>query len=324
LPPTIVVEHLSKSYRVQKKPPGLLASLRSLIQRQYQDVHAVSDVSFSLGQGELVGFLGPNGAGKTTTLKMLSGLLHPTSGHATVLGHEPWKREPRFQRRFSLVMGQKNQLWWDLPAIESFLLNKEIYGVSDHQFRETLDELVELLGLEPLLQIQVRRLSLGERMKCELAGALIHQPEVLFLDEPTIGLDVVMQHALRDFIRAYNERRRATIVLTSHYMEDVKELCKRVIIISHGRLIYDGRLDSIVELYTDERDVTATFHTSVSEAELALLGEIVEYRGERVTLRVPRARLAERTSLLLAQFPVNDLTVAEPDVEEVIRKVFSE
>jgi ABC-2 type transport system ATP-binding protein len=324
LPPTIVVEHLSKNYRVQKKPPGLIASLRSLVQREYQDVQAVSDVSFSLEQGELVGFLGPNGAGKTTTLKMLSGLLHPTSGSATVLGHEPWKREPRFQRRFSLVMGQKNQLWWDLPAIESFLLNKEIYGVAEAQFRETLDELVELLGLETLLQIQVRRLSLGERMKCELAAALIHQPEVLFLDEPTIGLDVVMQHGLRDFIRAYNVQRRSTIVLTSHYMEDVKELCERVIIISHGRLIYDGRLDSIVERYTDERDVTATFHRPVPESDLASLGEIIEYRGERVTLRVPRSQLAERTSELLARFPVDDLAVDEPDVEEVIRKVFSE
>lgn len=324
MPPTIVVEHLSKNYRVQKKPPGLIASLRSLVQREYQDVQAVSDVTFSLEQGELVGFLGPNGAGKTTTLKMLSGLLHPTSGSATVLGHEPWKREPRFQRRFSLVMGQKNQLWWDLPAIESFLLNKEIYGVAEAQFRETLDELVELLGLETLLQIQVRRLSLGERMKCELAAALIHQPEVLFLDEPTIGLDVVMQHALRDFIRAYNVQRRSTIVLTSHYMEDVKELCERVIIISHGRLIYDGRLDSIVERYTDERDVTATFQKPVPESDLASLGEIIEYRGERVTLRVPRSQLAERTSELLARFPVDDLAVDEPDVEEVIRKVFSE
>jgi ABC-2 type transport system ATP-binding protein len=324
LPPTIVVEHLSKQYRVHKKPPGLLASLRSLVRREYQDVHAVSDVSFTLEQGELVGFLGPNGAGKTTTLKMLSGLLHPSSGSASVLGHEPWQREPRFQRRFSLVMGQKNQLWWDLPAIESLLLNKEIYGVSDAQFRTTLDELVELLGLESLLQIQVRHLSLGERMKCELAGALIHQPEVLFLDEPTIGLDVVMQHALRDFIRAYNQRRRSTIILTSHYMEDVKELCERVIIISRGRLIYDGRLDSIVERYTDERDLTATFHAPVPEGDLTSLGEIIEYRGERVTLRVPRSQLAERTSMLLAQFPVNDLAVAEPDVEEVIRKVFSE
>jgi ABC-2 type transport system ATP-binding protein len=324
LPPTIVVEQLSKNYRVQKKSPGLLASLRSLVQREYQDVQAVSGVSFSLERGELVGFLGPNGAGKTTTLKMLSGLLHPTSGSATVLGHEPWKREPRFQRRFSLVMGQKNQLWWDLPAIESFLLNKEIYGVPDAQFRETLDELIGLLGLESLLQIQVRRLSLGERMKCELAAALIHQPEVLFLDEPTIGLDVVMQHALRDFIRAYNSRRRSTIVLTSHYMEDVKELCERVIIISHGRLIYDGRLSAIVERYTDERDVTATFHKPVPETDLASLGEIIEYRRERVTLRVSRAQLAERTSELLARFPVDDLTVEEPDVEEVIRKVFSE
>ncbi|HEX3247067.1 MAG TPA: ATP-binding cassette domain-containing protein [Chloroflexota bacterium] len=322
--PTIVVEHLSKHYRVHKKSPGLAASLRSLVHREYLELDAVSDVSFALEQGELVGFLGPNGAGKTTTLKMLSGLLHPSAGTATVLGYEPWKRDPRFQRRFSLVMGQKNQLWWDLPAIESFLLNKEIYGVSDDSFRKTLDELVDLLGLEPLLQVQVRRLSLGERMKCELAAALIHQPEVLFLDEPTIGLDVLMQHALRDFIRVYNQRRCSTIVLTSHYMEDMKELCDRVIIISKGRLIYDGRLDSIVERYTDERDVTATFHHRVEASALAPLGELIDYRGERATLRVPRAQLAERTSVLLARFPVDDLAVAEPDIEEVIRKVFSE
>ena len=293
--PTIVVEHLSKHYRVHKKSPGLAASLRSLVHREYLELDAVSDVSFALEQGELVGFLGPNGAGKTTTLKMLSGLLHPSAGTATVLGYEPWRRDPRFQRRFSLVMGQKNQLWWDLPAIESFLLNKEIYGVSDDSFRKTLDELVDLLGLEPLLQVQVRRLSLGERMKCELAAALIHQPEVLFLDEPTIGLDVLMQHALRDFIRVYNQRRCSTIVLTSHYMEDVKELCERVIIISKGRLIYDGRLDSIVERYTDERDVTATFHQRVEASALAPLGELCSGDAQGHPLAAIFDKLAQRS-----------------------------
>lgn len=322
--PTIAVEHLSKQYRVHKKSPGVFASLKGLVHREYLAVDAVRDVSFSLEQGELVGFLGPNGAGKTTTLKMLSGLLHPTSGSATVLGHEPWKREPRFQRRFSLVMGQKNQLWWDLPAIESFLLNKDIYGVSDAEFRSTLDDLVDLLDLSPLLQIQVRRLSLGERMKCELAAALIHQPEVLFLDEPTIGLDVIMQRAIREFIRDYNQRRQATIILTSHYMEDVKELCERVVIITQGQLIYDGLLSTIVQRYSDEREVTATFTSPIGRTDLESIGEIVEFRPERAVLRFPRAELAERTSALLNRFPVSDLEVAEPDVEEVIRRVFSE
>jgi ABC-2 type transport system ATP-binding protein len=322
--PAIVVEHLSKQYRVHKKSPGVLASLKSLVSREYAAVDAVRDVSFTLAQGELVGFLGPNGAGKTTTLKMLSGLLHPTSGLATVLGHEPWKREPRFQRRFSLVMGQKNQLWWDLPPIESFLLNKDIYGVSEADFRSTLDELVDLLDLGPLLQIQVRRLSLGERMKCELAAALIHRPEVLFLDEPTIGLDVIMQRAIREFIRDYNKRWNATIILTSHYMEDVKELCDRVVIITQGQLIYDGLLSTIVQRYSDEREVTASFTTPIGRADLEPIGEIVEFRPERAVLRFPRRELGERTAALLARFPVNDLVVAEPDVEDVIRRVFSE
>lgn len=321
--PVIAVDHLTKRYSVQKKPPGLFASLRSLVFRQYVDIEAVRDVSFDIEQGELVGFLGPNGAGKTTTLKVLSGLLHPTSGNVSVLGHQPWRRERQLQRRFSLVMGQKNQLWWDLPAIDSFLLNKEIYGVEDAQFEQTLSELDRLLHLEPLLGVQVRRLSLGERMKCELAASLLHSPQVLFLDEPTIGLDVVMQHAIRDFIREYNARHQATVILTSHYMEDVKELCDRVIIINQGQLIYDGQLQAIVERYSGAREVVASFHSPVPREALAQIGEVAEYQPEKVTLRIPRTVLAERTSQLLANFPVDDLAVGEPDVEEVIRKVFT-
>ena len=222
---TIVAQGLSKIYRVQKKPPGLLASVKAVFQRTYTDVRAVDDVNATVRRGELVGFLGPNGAGKTTTLKMMAGLLEPTTGSVRVLGYEPFKRERPFQRRFALVLGQKNQLWWDLPASESFLLNKEIYGVSDRDYRRTLDELSDLLDLRPLLDVQVRKLSLGERMKCELAAALLHKPDVLFLDERTIGLDVVMQQKIREFIGAYQREHHATILLTSHYMDDVKALC---------------------------------------------------------------------------------------------------
>ena len=223
--PIIAVDGLSKIYRVQKKEPGLRASIRGLFRRSYADVRAVDEVSFTIGRGELVGFLGPNGAGKTTTLKVLAGLLYPTAGRVRVLGHEPFRRERAYQRRFSLVLGQKNQLWWDLPAIESFVLNREIYGLAEADFRAALDELVSLLELGPLLGTQVRKLSLGERMKCELAGALLHRPEVLFLDEPTIGLDVVMQKKIREFVATYNRRHAATIILTSHYMDDVNKPC---------------------------------------------------------------------------------------------------
>jgi ABC-2 type transport system ATP-binding protein len=321
--PVIVVDRLSKAYRVQKKEPGLLASLRGLVHRTYFDVRAVDEVSFTIERGELIGFLGPNGAGKTTTLKVLAGLLHPTSGEARVLGHEPFRRERAFQRRFSLVLGQKNQLWWDLPAIESFLLNKEIYGVPEAEFRATLDELTELLELGPLLGVQVRKLSLGERMKCELAGALLHRPEVLFLDEPTIGLDVVMQKKIREFIAAYNRRHRATILLTSHYMDDVKELCERVIVISQGRLIYDGGLAELVQRYADYRLLTFELEQPIGREPLAGLGEVTAWEPRKASIRVPRAEVSARAAHLLAAFPVLDLAIQEPDVEEVIRELFS-
>jgi len=320
--PTIVAASLSKTYRVQKKPPGLLGSVRALVRREYSDVRAVQDVSFAIERGELVGFLGPNGAGKTTTLKMLSGLLEPSGGECRVLGYEPFKRERPFQRQFALVLGQKNQLWWDLPAIESFLLNKEIYGLDAREYKATLDELVELLGLAKLLDVQVRKLSLGERMKCELVGALLHRPKVLFLDEPTIGLDVVAQQTIREFLKAYNARHGSTIVLTSHYMDDVKALCERVVVIDRGQLIYDGALRDLVARFADDKLLTIELEREIPREALAAIGEVLTWEGRAATIRVPREEVSARAARLLAQFPVLDLAIQEPDIDEVIRALF--
>src|ERR1700690_3705418 len=241
--------HLTKTFQVAHKDPGLAGALKGLFSREYREVHAVEDINFSIKEGELVGFLGPNGAGKTTTLKMLAGLLHPTSGEATVLGHVPWKRERPFQQQLTMVMGQRTQLWWDLPAWDSFLLNREIYEIPKAQFDETVAELSKLLDIQDLLDVPVKKLSLGQRMKAELACSLLHRPKVLLLDEPTIGLDVVMQKKVRDFILAYNRRWKATVLLTSHNMDDVAELCTRVLLINHGRLVFDGSLDQIKERF---------------------------------------------------------------------------
>jgi len=238
----IDVRHLSKTFRVAHKEPGIRGAIKGLFSRTYRQVQAVRDIHFTIKEGELVGFLGPNGAGKTTTLKMLSGLLHPSTGEATVLGHVPWKRERSFQKQLTMVMGQRTQLWWDLPAWDSFLLNKEIYEIPKTQFDETVKELSSLLEIEDLLEVPVKKLSLGQRMKAELACSLLHRPRVLLLDEPTIGLDVLMQQKVREFIRAYNQRYKATILLTSHNMEDVSELCSRLILINHGRILFDGSL----------------------------------------------------------------------------------
>jgi ABC-2 type transport system ATP-binding protein len=320
---TIATERLTKIYRVQKKPPGLLASLRAVVRRTYSEVRAVDDVTLTIRRGELVGFLGPNGAGKTTTLKMMAGLLEPTAGRVRVLGHEPFKRERAFQRRFALVLGQKNQLWWDLPAAESFLLNKEIYGVSDAEYRRTLDELADLLELGPLLDVQVRKLSLGERMKCELAAALLHRPDVLFLDEPTIGLDVVMQQKIREFIGAYQRRHQATILLTSHYMDDVKALCERVVVIDHGRLIFDGALRELARRFGDDKLLTLDLDAPVTREALAEYGEIVAWEPTKVSLRVPRTQVSTTAARLLGALQVHDLAIQEPDVEDVIRSLFS-
>lgn len=321
---TISVAHLRKTFKVFKRNPGLFATLRSVIHRPSELVHAVSDISFSIEQGELVGFIGPNGAGKTTTLKCLSGLLYPSQGEVRVLGFDPFARKREFLKEISLVMGQKNQLWWDLPAMETFRLNKEIYDIKDGDFEKTLEELSALLETKNLLSTPVRQLSLGQRMKMELIAQLLHRPKVLFLDEPTIGLDVVMQKKIRDFIAQYNNRFHATVILTSHYMADVKQLCKRVIIIDHGRIMYDGSLEKLVEKYADFKIVTAKLKSNkINKTDLAKLGKINYYQEQKVSLTVSKNRIREVATAVLSKFPIEDLTIEEPEIEEVIRMVFS-
>jgi len=319
----VEVFHLKKYYQVHKKEPGLLGSLKSLVKRKYEDVKAVDDISFQIEEGELVGFIGPNGAGKTTTLKCLSGLLYPTSGSISVLGFNPSERKPEFLKQISLVMGQKNQLWWDLPPIETFILNREIYEIPQEKYQRTLNELVDLLEIKDILKVQVRKLSLGQRMKCELVAALLHSPKVLFLDEPTIGLDVVMQKKMRDFIKEYNRRYQSTILLTSHYMGDVQELCKRVIIIDKGKIIYDGELSKIVEKYADHKQLTVLFNAEIDPKELVKIGEVKKYQFPRAVLSVPRATASLAASELLRKFPVADLDITEPPIEDIIREVFT-
>jgi ABC-2 type transport system ATP-binding protein len=273
--PTIEVKNLVKSYEYYKKQPGLWASVKSLFHREKLLAEAVKNINFEIKEGELVGFLGPNGAGKTTTLKVLSGILYPNGGDVRVLGYDPYKRQKEYQKQFALVMGQKNQLWWDLPAMESFILNKEIYEVSDGDFKNNLDELVNLLDIGDILDIQVRKLSLGQRMKCELVAALLHKPKVLFLDEPTIGLDVVAQKNIRDFIKKYNQEKKTTIILTSHYMEDISQLCQRVIIINLGEIVYDGDLQALVNKYAPYKLLTVTFNNNgVQKGMVEKFGEI--------------------------------------------------
>jgi ABC-2 type transport system ATP-binding protein len=324
--PSIHVSGLKRHFKVYKKQPGLVGSFKSLFKREYEVVKAVDDISFDIMPGEMVGFIGQNGAGKTTTLKVLSGLLYPTDGEVRVLGYNPWDRKPAFQKQFALVMGQKNQLWWDLPAMETFLLNKAIYEIPDKQFEETLEKLMTLLQVKDIVHIQVRKLSLGQRMKCELIAALLHNPKVLFLDEPTIGLDVVMQKALRDFIRAYNKEFGATIILTSHYMDDVKELCNRAIIIDSGTLIFDGELQKIIDKFARNKILKLIFSKEVKKSALEKFGEIKEFAEDgsaySATLLVPRKQAASVASDVLKELPVEDLNVEEPPIEAIIREVF--
>lgn len=322
--PHILVEHLSKYYQVHQKEAGLAGSLRAFFNRQYRDVKAVDDVNFTIEAGEMVGFLGPNGAGKTTTLKVLSGLLYPTSGRAAVLGYTPYERKREFLEQFTLVMGNKNQLLWDLPAIESFLVNRAIYGIPKAQYEATFNELNELLELEPLLKKQVRKLSLGERMKCELAAALLHRPKILFLDEPTLGLDVTMQVAIRNFVKAYNQRHEATVILTSHYMADVTELTKRVIVIDHGKILYDGHLQQLVEQVAPYKLLTIVMREPCPAERLSPYGEVEFMDGIKATLRVARGRATEIASQLLSHIKLDDVLIEEPPVEEIIRQVFAE
>jgi ABC-2 type transport system ATP-binding protein len=302
----IEVSDLQKVFRVPEREGGMRASMRSLFKRQWREVRAVDGISFEIEPGEIVGFLGPNGAGKTTTLKMLSGLLYPSGGEVRVLGHVPSKREREYLRRMTLVMGNRNQLQWDLPALDSFELNRAIYRLPREDFRATRDELIELLDIDDLVRKPVRQLSLGERMKVEVVGSLLHLPQVLFLDEPTIGLDVTMQKRIRSFIARYNERYGATVILTSHYMADVQALCKRVVVIHHGRLLFDGQLSALTHRFASYKTIEAVLEN-----------------GERISLQVPKEETSRATARLLAENAVSDLTVEDPPIDDVIEKVFA-
>ncbi len=318
----IQVNNLKKYYQIYKKEPGLTGSFKSFFNRKYEDIKAVDGISFNIEEGELIGFIGPNGAGKTTTLKCLTGLLYPTSGEVSVLGYEPFKRNYKFLRQISLVMGQKNQLWWDLPPMESFLLNKEIYGIPDGEFKKGLNDLVSLLDASEFLEVPVKKLSLGQRMKCELISSLIHKPKMLFLDEPTIGLDVVMQKNLRDFIKQYNKTNNATVILTSHYMIDVETLCKRVIIINHGKVLFDGKLANLVRRYADEKLISVILKKEIDVEKIGKIAEVKKYKYPELVLSVPSEKISVVTSKLLDILKIDDLNIEEQDVEGVIRKIF--
>ncbi len=318
----VLAEDLTKHYRVALKEEGLLSTLRHFLFRRYRTVRAVEGVSFRIAPGERVGFLGPNGAGKTTTLKMLTGLVHPTRGRALVAGHVPWRREKAFLKKITLVMGNKQQLIWDLPALDSFRLNAAIYEIPEPEFRKRVGELAEMLGLTGKLHQPVRKLSLGERMKAELLAALLHRPEVLFLDEPTLGLDVNAQVAVREFLKAYNERYGATLLLTSHYMADISALCERVLVIHQGHLLYDGALEGLLERFAPYREVGLVLERPLPKEALLPFGEVRELEGQEAKLLVPRERLTERVAEILRRLPVEDLEVREPPLEEVIARVF--
>lgn len=320
--PIISTEHLTKEYVSHERPSGLVGAVSSLFSRKKKIVQAATDINLQIEPGELVGFLGPNGAGKTTTLKMLTGILFPTSGSAQVLGYTPWERRPGYQKQMSLVMGQKNQLWWDLPAEESFILLKEIYEVPADLYRQRLKKITEMLEIDHLLSTQVRKMSLGERMKCELTAALLHAPKVVFLDEPTIGLDVVSQKRIREFIKDRNREDGCTILLTSHYMDDVRALCQRVIIIDQGTLIFDNTLSRLMLDYTENKRLKLTFSAPVLPADLQGFGRVVSIEEMAATLEVKRPEAPQVASALLSRLPVLDIEITEPDIEDVIRDVF--
>lgn len=319
----IEARDLTKVYRTYRKESGLWGSLKGLVKRRYDETRAADSVSFSIDNGEFVGFLGPNGAGKTTVLKMLSGLLNPTSGEARVLGFVPWERRNEMKRQFSLLMGQKNALWWDLPAQESLELNRVIYGIDQDRFKKVVAGLADLLEVEDKMNVMVRELSLGERMKMELISALIHEPRVLFLDEPTIGLDVVSQKRVREFLRIYNKEHRIVTLLTSHYMQDIEELCHRVLIIDHGKIFFDGLLEEIIDRFSRHKILDLTFDKPVTR-DFTAFGEIVEQTPMSVRLKVPRAQVTEICRKLLEACDVSDINVQEVPVEEVIRQLFGE
>jgi ABC-2 type transport system ATP-binding protein len=320
--PIIDVRNLTKTYRVYQKSEGLWSAVRGLFRREYRDVLAVRGIDLAVEQGEFVAFLGPNGSGKTTTLKLLSGIINPTSGSAQVMGFVPWERSNDYRRRFALVMGQKNQLWWDLPAMESFQLHKQIYRIDPEQFRRTLDELSTLLDIGRLMRQPVRELSLGERMKMELTAALLHSPEVLFLDEPTIGLDVIAQHNIQQFLKFYQRERHITIMLTSHYMKDVAALCKRVIVIAQGQIKYDGSLSNIIEQFSGLKLITLQLAEEVPTTGFEQFGEVVEVIPPKVKLRIERTQVPRALAAILAHTTVEDVIVEDPPLEEVISGLF--
>ncbi len=320
----IEVSQLTKNFRTYQKEPGFTGAVRGLFRRKYETKAAVTDVSFRVEEGEFVGFLGPNGAGKTTTLKMLAGLMHPTSGTARVLGFTPWERTDAYRRQFALLLGQKNQLWWDLPARDSLELNAKIYDLPKDRFERTVGELSELLGVKDKLATAVRELSLGERMKCELIAALLHEPRVLFLDEPTIGLDVISAKVVRDFLRRHNRERQTTLLLTSHYMADIQELCERVIIIDQGKVFFDGRLDHVLDRFADFKVVTLTLDSTQPglDRDVSAYGEVVERSAITIKLKVKRDRVISSVKALLDALPVKDFAVEEVPIEDIIRRVF--
>lgn len=318
----ITVKNLSKTYRVHEKEEGLVASIKSLFVRKYKTVHAVDNIDFEIKQGEMVGFIGPNGAGKTTTLKMLSGLLYPSSGEVLVRGFTPHQRKDEYLKQISLIMGQKNQLWWDLPTIETFSLNKEIYEVGDKEYKKTLSELTELLDVKDVLNQPVRNLSLGQRMKCELIAALIHQPKVLFLDEPTIGLDVIMQRNVREFIKEYNKKHNSTVILTSHYMDDVKEICERIIMINHGKIIFDDSLFSLITKYADYKTLIVVFNSKANEKELIRFGDIKKFAYPEVIINVAQNKVSKVAYDLLDKYDIDDIDINEPELKDIIGVIF--
>lgn len=319
----IVVDGLSKTYRVPEREGGFGAAVRSFFRRRYRDVPAVHDINFQITSGEIVGFLGPNGAGKTTTLKMLSGLLHPSGGSARVLGFTPWERKPDFLRSITLVMGQRNRLSWDIPAADSYLLNQAVYRLNDADYQQTLAELNELLELEPLMRKPVRNLSLGERMKCELAAGLLHRPRVLFLDEPTLGLDITAQARIRSFLKEYNRRTGATILLTSHYMADVVALCERIIMIHQGQLKYDGGIADLSRRIAPVKIISVALRDAVP-ADLSPYGDPLPSANGSQLVQVPAGEVAAITTRLLSDLPVQDLTIEDPPIEGVIERAFDE
>ncbi|QDT48441.1 putative ABC transporter ATP-binding protein YbhF [Symmachiella dynata] len=319
----IEADNLTKIYRVYRKREGLFASVKGLFHREFKEVHAVENVSFRIDQGEMVAFLGPNGAGKTTTLKLLSGLIFPTAGTATVLGYVPWQRDNAYRRRFSLVMGQKNQLWWDLPAQESFQLHKEIYRIEPDVFQNRLDELTDLLQVRDLVGQPVRELSLGERMRLELIAALLHGPDVLLLDEPTIGLDVISQRKVQEFLKFYQDERKLTVLLTSHYMKDVEALCKRAVIINEGVIKHDGPLEEIVDRFSTHKVIELQFSGTTIPSDLAEFGEVFDEKPPRVKIKVLRAKIPLVLTTLLSRYSIEDVSVSDRPLEEVIAEMFT-